>query len=408
MHKKLIMRAKRLAKRGLVLFGKVKHSVLDGFLNKNIGVFEMDGKHVFCGYYDLDPLKGDLLLVHVVDVNSEVGNSPADLGVFNIVNGKYENFSSTMAWCWQQGSRLRWSNREENEVYFNDYDEGGYCCKMFNIEKRRVIKKWDVPLYDISTDEKTGISVDFERLQKLRPGYGYNNERNFKIIEKAPKDDGLVLVDLETNERKLLISLRDLAIQGGDNEFIYNHYINHVSFSPDSRQVMFFHIWDERHSSFDWKTNLCIYDLRKKNCKVIEVMAVVSHYAWVNNNEIIITCYTEIGPEEYRLYDIKGGTYRLLKNKRLNSDGHPTMCGPMRFFSDTYPDRLSYQRLFWFDMETNESKEVKKFYADDKMTGEKRCDLHPKYNNSGVIFVDSTFRKGKRSVAMIRVKGKEK
>jgi hypothetical protein len=59
--------------------------------------------------------------------------------------------------------------------------------------------------------------------------------------EYAPKDDGLFLMDIETGETNLLISLYELAKEV--DQLKYEHYINHISFSPDGASLVFFHIW---------------------------------------------------------------------------------------------------------------------------------------------------------------------
>ena len=66
------------------------------------------------------------------------------------------------------------------------------------------------PIYSISNDCLYAVSLDFRRLQRLRPGYGYEDLPDTSIDQKAPENQGLWLMDLKTGQSELIISLADI------------------------------------------------------------------------------------------------------------------------------------------------------------------------------------------------------
>lgn len=358
----------------------------------------------FAGYYDLEPLKDEKLLVHVCDLDDKTSENKIEIGYFNVKNKQYQRITESSAWCWQQGSRLRWSNIENNTIFYNDVKNGEYCCIKYDIAKEKIIQVIPFAIYDMNFDETYGISLNFDRLQKLRPGYGYDSIKNEEELQNAPDDDGLFLVNMQTGRRELIISLGELA-KNQDKKIMYKHYINHISFSKDGNKIMFFHLWDQKEK-FNWKTELCIYDMKNKNTKIIEQNDLVSHYNWKDNENILITGINYDNNEEfYRYYNIETNERVQLNN--ITRDGHPIHkeVNNNIFYSDTYPDFYDFQKLFKYDVIKRKKTRILNIYSEIKLNGEKRCDLHPKYiQNKDVLLIDTTFKQEKRSVLYIKLK----
>lgn len=331
---------------------------------------------VFFGYYDLNPIKNDKYLLHILDRNAIVGKDTIQIAYYDLNTKIINKIGASKAWSYQQGSRLRWGN---NCIYYNDFDGEKYVTRKFNVEKNKLIETFSIPLYDISKNEEFGISVNFERLQYLRPGYGYHNHKNYSLESDDLKNDGLIYFDLDSCASKILISLHELS-----DGIVYDTYINHVSISPDSTKIMYFLLWNENKKR---KSKLFVYDL--VNCEniLIDSDVLVSHYVWKDNKSLVITCVNN-GITEYRVYDIESKTHKTIKNKTLNTDGHPTFISKDEFISDTYPI-LGIQKLFSYNFTEDKINVIAKLYSHPFLTGEKRCDLHPKVSEH-LISVDST------------------
>ena len=72
-------------------------------------------------------------------------------------------------------------------------------CHILDVKtrKKRTIPH---PVYTVSPDGKAGCAPDFRRVQDTRPGYGYCGLPDPHKDELAPKDSGIVRVDLDTGE----------------------------------------------------------------------------------------------------------------------------------------------------------------------------------------------------------------
>ena len=367
-----------------------------------IEIYELCDKNVFCGYYDLVPERNGKILVHVISKNAQ-HNEMAKLGYFDVKTKEFCEFAETQAWCWQQGSRLRWAN-QKNVVFYNAARDGKYVTIKLDIAKRES-KSFPLAFYDISKDERYGASLNFDRLQRLRPGYGYSCFDDKTMSDAASDRDGLFIYNFKNNKVKLAVSLKELADKV-DVEHRYQHYLNHISFSPNSRKIMFFHLWTEKWGRFNWRNQLCIYDILRDQLLVLESKAVVSHYAWVNDDELIMTG-GDLDGEFYRIYDLRTKKYRELKNEHLKRDGHPVVIGKNMFCTDTYPDSNCLQEVFLYDLDKNRYNELIKLYSDPLLWAEKRCDLHPKFClREHAILVDSTYSDNERKIVRMILGGR--
>ena len=241
----------------------------------NYKVYSIPGKHVFFGYYDIkqENRAGDKLLVHVLDKNASIGITPVTIAYIDKTNGKFETLTQSNAWSWQQGSRLRWSNKKPDEIYFNNYDNG-YCCELWDVNEKKLKRRFTRAFYDIAPDETYALSLNFSRLQRLRSGYGYSNEADATKDIAFPKDDGVFYTDLETDETRLLISLEKLAELNALNNSVQG-YINHISICRDSRKFIFFFLWTAA-DYLPWNNCLYLYDMENEKLILLEDKIIVS------------------------------------------------------------------------------------------------------------------------------------
>ena len=384
-----------------ILYSKYKDYLKINYNSiKNYDVLSLKNKNVFCGYYDLNPIKDGMVLVNVFDENIK----DIEFGYFNLntKNSEFTAIGKTPCCSWQQGCRLRWSNIYADCIYYNTVKNNEYVTILKNIvtNEERVISS---PLYDIDKTEKFGASLNYSRLERLRPGYGYSIIPE-SSMENAPSDDGLFLVDINNNKKELVISLDQLS-KNNDSNQQFEHYINHLCFSSDSKKLLFFHLWNEKKNKFNWQNELGIYYLEEKKYKIIETTDIVSHYCWIDDNRILVTIITPFHKEKYRIYDLTDNNKYDLDDDYLRRDGHPTMIGNNIFVSDTYPNSRFIQSLFKYDIDNKDYLKLVDIYSNPNLNREKRCDLHPKYDlKSNSVLIDSTFKRKKRSVVVLKMK----
>lgn len=383
---------------------KVNEQVLESPI-----IFHMKGKHVFFGYYDLQQLnkKEDKLLATVISDHADTRRDRAELGWYGIEDKVYHAITTTGAWCWQQGARLRWHPLNEDAVLFNDVKDGKYVmrCVDLNGVELQVINR---ACYDITPDFRYGLSLNYSRLQRLRPGYGYNCIPDATVDERAPANDGVFLVDIKANTSRLIITYEQLAKLSPGCETAHN-YLNHISISPDGDRFIFFHLWTPGVGE-RWNAKLYTARLDGSDLQCLEQEYITSHYCWKNGHELLTTTVGFGGAKSYYIrYDISNHTREIVESEHLHHDGHPTfMSDADHFITDTYPLENCVQHLFFEAVSKSDYMPGCDVFHDPRLYEEKRCDLHPRLTKDNrIITIDSTCRNGVRSVLLFRRKASE-
>ncbi|NJK94805.1 MAG: hypothetical protein HC905_07705 [Bacteroidales bacterium] len=203
------------------------------------------------GYYDklqIDPTGRFVLAIQT----GFKGRTPASGDVVKIgyidtkMNNRWKEVGESRSWGWQQGCMLQWLPGSDREIIWNDCVNGQFVAHIVDIgsEKKRTIPS---PIYALSPDGKTAITTNFARLQNMRPGYGYPGVPDVNKDIKAPDDDGLFRVDLQTGESMLLMSYAQAAgiPHNGEQLDNYWHWFNHLLINPSGNRFTFLHRWRE-------------------------------------------------------------------------------------------------------------------------------------------------------------------
>lgn len=375
------------------------------FKNDNIDIFSSKKNHVFFGYYDKSPFNNtaEYLLAGHLPIRKKFFNNNASLslGFYDLRSNKFNFIDKTKAWCWQQGARLFWHPINPNIVTYNKLINGKYKNIFYDLEKNKTIHLIDKPSYDLSNDGKISLSLNFERLQKLRPGYGYNDLGNSNISNSSPSNDGIYLTTINDKKSELIIHLEEIANYNQKKEMKGSiHYFNHISINPISTGFIFLHLWTKNDKR---SSRLFYYDLITNAFDQLSENP-VAHYAWTDENQLLVT-------EEYdyrvyyNLYDIKTKKKHTIAENKLRKDGHPTIFeNKQKIIYDSYPDRLGYQSLNLFDITKNFNKILFKTYMPNQYTGEFKCDLHPRLSreNNKIISIDLVHN-NKRAMGIIKI-----
>lgn len=331
-------------------------------------------RNIFFGYYDKLPNNGNKVLFLETSNNL---NESANIGYTNINNNNKIYITKTKAWNRQMGSRLMWLS--ENEILYNDVDDGKYVSKIYNINDNE-IKKFSFPVYDISTDKQYSFFTNFSILNFYRPGYGYTNipidRKNYDFIG----NNGIYRGDFKKNESKLILSMEEIAKYNNVN-YIEKTYINHIYCSPYSEILMFFHLWNDEKGKL--RNRVFIIDYNGNVLNVLDDFIRASHYTFKNSKELLLTVLNDNEVMEYRLYDIEKKNFKKLKF--LSIDGHPTYINDNYFITDTYPDRNGMQHLLLCD-ENSILREIAQIYHNPKKFDEYRNDLHPRFKDNVLTF----------------------
>lgn len=363
--------------------------------NEKIINFSDKDKHIFFGYYDMTPFSRDdkLLLAVKAPLIDRAPNAEdnAEVGYFHISDpGRgFSPLGKTNTWCWQQGCRLQWYPQDGDKIFYNCLVDGKYGAIVKNISGDTV-KKISKPLYSVSPDGKWGLSLDFSRLQRLRPGYGYGILPDESRGQLKPDDNCIELVDLEANEARRLFSLKDVSeIEPHDSMEEAEHYLNHIMFNSSGEKFLFFHLWvskaGKRHS------RLFVANRDGASLRLLNNSGSVSHYNWISDNKIIL--YSLVGEKNkymYAIFDSSNGNVKYFGKNVPKNDGHPTFLKNGNIFiTDSYPNLCLQRNLLSYNIRNDQKKILARFDDPRDFAGEFRCDLHPRIsNNEKMICVD--------------------
>lgn len=317
------------------------------------------GCHTSCGYYDLDPVQNGKMLF----ISTDESMKKAVVSQYNLDTKLVEELDTGNVANWQQGNRLRWI--EKDGYIFNSFENKKYIS-VEHINNIRKIHKW--PIYDVSHGK--AVTLDFNRLGWMRPGYGYTEYPLAKIKEN---DTAIKLFNLEDDNEIVNITYADLMESLGKKVDLQKCYVNHLKFSPKGDSFLFFfiEIVNNRH--------MCYLGVFYENkLRFIEKDLCASHYTWKNENEILTTSYDDKHICGYYIYSLTEGHRTQIMCQLLNKDGHPTYYDDKYLVTDTYPDAAGFQRILLVDIANERINECVSIYSSAKHVGVERCDLHPR------------------------------
>lgn len=369
-----------------------------------------DGKEYFFGYYDKSPwdVTGRFMLcMRATDTWSE----PDPLGEADIIlidtqnNNSVSKLATTHTWNVQQGCMAQWLGPDySSKIIYNDLRNEKYCSVILDVftGQERVLP---MPVYTISVDGETALSLDFSRLHSLRLGYGYSAMPEQTKGISLPDTACIWKMDIESGEVTSLLKYTDFANFQPRPEMQEEgsvHKVNHLMLSPNGKRFMVLYRWFCGQRKY---TRLITCDVDGSDMYVLSDDDMVSHCYWKNNQEILAFERKKGGGPGYYLMKDKTQEWQHLWPK-LSNDGHPSYCptdNSLVVF-DTYPSRSRVQEVKLCrdsDIEGNNLVVVAKVFSPFKYDNDTRCDLHPRWSRDGKkICFDSVFE-GHRGLYVI-------
>lgn len=363
-----------------------------------------DGLEYFFGYYDKSPWDATdryMLCLRAKNTYLSVApDEPAEIILFDTHdNNSYKVLGKTHTWNVQQGCMLQWLGPEFNEkIIYNDFREGKYCSVILNI-KTNEEKVIPAPVYSVANNGKFALTLDFSRLHRLRPGYGYNNLPDQYKNEKCPDQPCIWSVDLETGDVKPLMNYKDFASFEPRPEMDNaEHKVNHIMLNPSGNRFMILHRWINGSQKY---TRLVTVNIDGTEMYNLNDDNMTSHCYWKSDDEIIAYAHKKSGGNGYYLMKDRTNQYQKMWPE-LTMDGHPSYSPDRSLVvTDTYPDRARVATVYI--IKGNKIEKLARVFAPFRYDNDVRCDLHPRWNRSGDrICFDSVFE-GKRGLYITNV-----
>lgn len=404
-------------------------------------------KHHFFGYYDKCPWDGSgryLLSLETSFIDRPpAADDVATVGVIDLQNGnRFRPLAQTRAWNWQQGAMLHWlpvphttgavaeKNRRPSTPYIihndrlepgeepkrpsrrgwdgnpADTDKARFVAVVREAATGDVVRTLPLPVYALSRDGKAAVTLNFSRLQKERPGYGYAGVPDPWEGVDAPENDGIYWMDVETGEHKLVISLAQVAALEPKLSFAGAvHRFNHLQFSPDDGRFIFLHRWREK-SQMGHLTRLMTAKPDGGDIAIVASHDFVSHFDWRDSEHVLAWArYQGIGDRYFVYRDgMTDEIAEIIGDGTFTKDGHCNYSPDGRWLlTDEYPRPEPYRPLILWHLAEKQRVDIGKFYSPPELDGEIRCDLHPRWSRDGTKICFDSAHEGQRQVYVMDV-----
>jgi len=343
-------------------------------------------KHYFFGFHDIPSWNkaGDKHLILRVD-NIDTPPTFKDSAEYGYIkNGDFIKCGVTRAFNFPQGSRQQWLGCSDKFIVNNFNEELGVYSEIYDINKRTT-EKLNFPCHILDFKANKTFYSDYNRLHHLG-GYGYrffNQENEIKSIF----NDGIFVGDLSNNTSKLILSYYDFQKNTNFSlEDDNKQYFTHISLNKEGKTLVFLHRCFLNDGGMT--TRLCSLSLDNNNLEILAT-GYLSHFAWMDNNNILIygrnngkidnlrsSKLTNYHIIRFFLPFLKKIVKKIIPNKKINlnswllinkknsvviknlfdEDGHP-MFSPKDsklLINDTYPDS-NFRRTLYLHKTTSSS-----------------------------------------------------
>lgn len=406
-------------------------------------IFESTSGHFMSGYFSKNIFNDEKVLAIQADFVDRLPgkNDKCSVGYFDLRIGSFTKVAESKCFNWQQGNMLEWLGMSKSKILFNDYDAGGFCSKIVDVDSAQ-IRRLDYAIYASSLDGGYAASIDFERHYWCRRAYSYGNVENIDKDAKVGAGDSLKIFQIQNGTVIHEIFVADLIkLRPKRSMEDATHYIEHIEFSPDSKNFYFYHRW--KTSGGTVFARLLVASTLGGIPKIVFDGGRLSHACWLSSYQILAWCSSESALGNFRSSDkarkyiinplmpiyrslvrgnpkvgqtkvsraLNGDSYRIINIDTLKSesvlpdildrDGHPCSRGLRAgfFVTDTYPTREGFQHLYLVESSSRTVCRIDSIPSfppvDESIL---RCDLHPKTSNDGKLLAVDTMVEGIRGI----------
>lgn len=374
-------------------------------ISEPIQITKNEKEHLFASYYGINSFSKSQQFATVLETDVKyrlpTENDPATLGLVDLETHEFIPLTQTKAWNFQQGCMAHWlGTSPDSLIIYNDLRKGTYVSVILNVHTKKEIKVIPYPVSAVSPDGKEAISINFARLRITRSDYGYGGEgqENKKDVQ-FPEDDGLFLINLESGEAKLIVSIADVKNAVPEIPETGIEYFNHTLFSKDGSKIF----WLARATPI---RNTSSFTVNRDGTNVRRCFPDGwggSHFDWLNNNELMITASYDAKQMAHVLFTVGEANYKRLGNGILDYDGHGTFSPDKKWMiTDTYPSKNREQKIYLMNMNTECVLPIGRFKQPEEYRSGWRCDIHCRWSPQGNIVGFNSTHTGSRQVYILK------
>ncbi len=375
--------------------------------------------HLFASYYAINSWSADNRYITVLQTGVKDKlprrDDPATIGLVDLHDGnRFIPLAETRCWNFQEGTMAYWLGTDPNRKFiYNDLVDGKFVSVIFDIQsrERRFVP---YPVGAVSPDGQWAVSINYARLNLTRPDYGYDGEgQDPQSGTVWPQDDGLFLVNLETGEGRLIVSIdsvRDRMPEVKDPKGLA--YFCHTVISRDGTQIFWLarsveNLAAQKDGVRKWQTTAFVCNLDGSDVRrCFPDGWGGSHFNWIDGKRMVVTAKYQDKVYSHVMFTAGEQDFRRVGGGVLDFDGHCVVSEDGRWMlTDTYPDRLGQRKLMVVRMEDDAILPMGGYDVTEPYTGQYwRCDLHPRWRPDGRAIGFNSVHEGSRQVYLIDVK----
>ena len=343
-------------------------------------------------FVERQPTAADAVAVGVVPLDGSTGFIP---------------LGESRAWSWQQGPMAQWIGATD-EAAFNDRDGARFVCRVVGANGRAV-RTLPRPVYALTPDGSTALSLNMARLDTLRPGYGYAEGEGARLDERAPAADGIWRMDVATGETRLVLSLAKarafllprLSLRRRMAERLRpaHFWFNHAKVSPGGRRFTVKLRW--RVLGRGWNDRQGVSLTANLDGSELRLLTnAPSHVIWLNDRQLYLWRLSELalfedaGRPDNRMARIAPDLIRDNVHMRHLPPGAAETLGEA-VFDTPYRETVD---LIHYDARDGSHARIASFSGHRPERGPFRCDLHPVPSPDGRTIVVTSLRDGGRQL----------
>ena len=373
--------------------------------------------HLFASYYAINSWSADGRYATVLETDlKNVLPTEKDVAVLGVVdtqdNNRFIPLTETRCWNFQEATMAHWlGTAPQTQFIFNDLVDGKFVSVVYDMaaKTRRVVPH---PVSAVSVDGKWAVSINYARLRLTRPDYGYGGDgQDARVGTVWPEDDGVWLVNLETGEAKLIVtiaSVRDRMPQVKDPKALA--YFCHTVFSRDGSQIFWLARTVENLEGQKvvrkWETTsfTCNRDGSEVRRSFPDGWG-GSHFNWLNDGRLMVTARYKNSVWSHVLFTPGRDDYVRLGRGVLDFDGHGVFSDDGKWMAtDTYPDKLGERKLMIMRASDQAILPLGGFFVPELYSEQySRCDLHPRWRPDGKMLGFNSAHEGSRQVYVMDV-----
>jgi len=371
--------------------------------------------HLFASYYAINAWSADGRYATVLETDVKgrlpTENDVATLGVVDFQDSnRFIPLTETRCWNFQEATMAHWlGTAPQTQFIYNDRVDGKFVSVVFDTasKAKRIVP---FPVSAVTADGKWAVSINYARLRLTRPDYGYGgNGQDARVDVTWPKDDGLWLVNLESGEARLIVtidSVRDRMPAVKDTKALA--YFCHTVFSRDGKQIFWLARSVENLSGQkvvrQWQTTAFVCDRdggHVRRCFPDGWGG--SHFNWLDGERMVVTANYQATVWSHVFFTPGKDDYTRLGKGLLDFDGHGVFSADGRWMAtDTYPDKLGERKLMVLRMADQAVLPLGTFFVPEVYREQySRCDLHPRWRPDGKMLAFNSVHEGSRQVYVI-------